>query len=423
MAETVADRVRKVMDGAGASQAAFGRSIGLSADKLSKSLKGTRRFTSLDLARIAEEGSTTVDWLLSGREPLRPAFAARTTAPIGTDATREELRTLVERFTAAYEVLELLGRQAQLPTLPTLPGLPASPSDGAEVADGPADGTGSSSSGAGLERHVEQGEALAAEALELTGRAGALPVAECETAELVAALERAFGVDVAKAELPRGVDGAAWQADGFRLVLLRAGAAWTRQRFTLAHELGHILARDAQDMLTETRLSPGRQKDLGEVRANVFAANFLMPRAEITAALGGRRPTDEDFRSLVVRFKVSPSALAARLEGLGAIDSEQCARWRTLTAKACHLLAGRGEDFEARAAWAQAHRIPPRPARALYEAYLAGDTTLRTLAAYCETDPEELHAALEPGTAEVFEAASLPLAHAGTETGDLVFQP
>lgn len=64
MAETVIDRVRKVMGAASLSQAAFAERVGLSPDKLSKSLSGVRRFSSLDLARIAEVTDTTVDYLL-----------------------------------------------------------------------------------------------------------------------------------------------------------------------------------------------------------------------------------------------------------------------------------------------------------------------------------------------------------------------
>lgn len=126
-------------------------------------------------------------------------------------------------------------------------------------------------------------------------------------------MEHTFGVDVAKVGLPEGIDGAAWQADGFRLVVIARTDVPTRQRFTLAHELGHILARDAQDLLTETHLSPGRQKDLTEVRANVFAANLLMPRSETSSAVREGDLTDEQLTTLVVHFQVSPSALAARL--------------------------------------------------------------------------------------------------------------
>lgn len=393
MGENVTDRVRKVMSGASASQAAFAEGIGLAPDKLSKSLSGVRRFTSLDLARIADFGSTTVDWLLTGREPLRPTIAARTSASAIDDQDRGMLKDLVERFVTAHEVLDLLGLATELPELPSVR--------------------------PDLKRYVDQGVALADDALARLAAAGTPAIDGLDTADLVQSLERTFGVDVAKIGMPDGIDGAAWQADGFRLIMIARTKVPTRQRFTLAHELGHILARDAQDLLTETQLSPGRQKDLTEVRANVFAANLLMPRDEINAVVREKDVTDEQLTSLVVRFQVSPSALAARLTQLGVISPETAARLRGLTTQDCHWLTGQSDLYESRTTWSLANRLPFRPAQLLYEAYLAGDTTLRPLAAYTGVDVERIREALEPEP-DPQEGVS-----GGTDAdeGDLVYQP
>ncbi|MGW5663281.1 helix-turn-helix domain-containing protein [Streptomyces sp. NPDC003758] len=393
MGESVTDRVRKVMGAASVSQTAFAEAVGLTRDKMSKSLAGVRRFTSLDLARIAEFGNTTVDWLLTGREPQRPAFAARTSALTLDEHDRDRLRGLVERFTTAYEVIDLLGLS------PELPELPAVRSD--------------------LKRYVDQGATLAQDALARLTAAGSPTVGGLDTADLLQAMERAFGVDVAKINLPNGIDGAAWQVDGFRLIMIARTEVPTRQRFTLAHELGHILARDAQDLLTETHLSPGHQKDLTEVRANVFAANLLMPRSEISSAVREGELTDEQLISLVVRFQVSPSALAARLGQLGVIAPETANRLRGLTTQSCHWLTGQSDLYEARKTWSQAERLPFRPAQLLYEAYLAGETTLRPLAAYTGLDVEKVRAMLEPEPAPQDEGSSSTEA----DEGDLVFQP
>ncbi|MHC5902412.1 helix-turn-helix domain-containing protein [Streptomyces sp. S6] len=393
MGESVIDRVRNVMAAAAISQTAFAEVVGLSPDKLSKSLSGVRRFTSYDLARIAEFGGTTVDWLLTGREPLRPAFAARTSTPAVDERDRGQLKDLVERFTTAHEVIDLLGLSPRLPELPVVR------SD--------------------LRRYVDQGTALAEDALAALATAGSPTVGDMDTADLVQALERAFGVDVAKIDLPDGIDGAAWQADGFRLIMIARTKVPTRQRFTLAHELGHILARDAQDLLTETHLSPGRQKDLTEVRANVFAARFLMPRREIGAEAGADGLTDEQLTSLVVHFQVSPSALAARLAQLDLIASETASRLRGLTTQDCHWLTGQADLFEARKTWSLARRLPFRPAQLLYDAYLAGDTTLRPLAAYTGQDVDRMRELLEPEPAPQEDAPS----GSDVDEGDLVFQP
>ncbi|MGW3244906.1 ImmA/IrrE family metallo-endopeptidase [Streptomyces sp. NPDC001070] len=385
MDPNVIERVRTVMDAAAMTKAAFARSVGLTPDKLSKSLSGVRRFTSLDLALIAEAGGTTVDWLLTGNEPLRPALAARTRSDTAADPVGAQQVTA--RFAAAYEVLELLGRTGELPAVPE-----ADPA---------------------LDRYAAQGERLAAEALER------LRAAELGTDELIAAMEERFGVDVAITGLPQGVDGLAWQADSFRLVLLAPTGVWTRQRFTLAHELCHILAKDARSVVVESHVAPGRQKDLAEVRANVFASHLLMPAQELTdAATAEGEISDSVFERLVVRFRVSPSALAARLHQLGLIDAARRKQLRALTTEACHLLAGAGDDFQKQASRASAERFPPRVASELYKAYLAGETTLRPLAALLDTDVEGLHDLLAPE----------PPPGNGTEQqdaeeGDLVFQP
>ena len=75
----IPDRVLSLIEASGLSRRAFAHEIGLDDSKLSKSLSGTRRFSSLDLARIADRWNVTVDWLVTGEEPPL-AVAARTTS-------------------------------------------------------------------------------------------------------------------------------------------------------------------------------------------------------------------------------------------------------------------------------------------------------------------------------------------------------
>lgn len=399
MSETVIDRVRLVLQAAtetnGMTKAAFAQKINLTSDKLSKSLSGVRRFTTLDLALIAEATGVTVDWLLTGRQPMRPAVAARTHAP-ETPLDPTEVHTLTAPTSRAYEVLELLGR------LPELPELPSPQRD--------------------LGRYVDQGEALADAALERLGAAGHASLAALDFSELVTAVEAVFGVDVLVTRLPDGLSGLAWQTDAFRLVLLNPSEAWTRQRFTLAHELGHVLARDAQELIPEQQVAPGRQSDWTEVRANAFAAALLMPKAELAAALepltpaSSGTPTNAQLSEVVARFKVSPSALAARTNKLRLLDSATRARLRGLRTELAHFLAGTVETSEReRQLSATLKPFAPRPAFALFSAYADGDTTLRPLAALLGRSVDELHDILDPVLDEP--------AGVGAEDGDLVYQP
>jgi AcrR family transcriptional regulator len=61
----VRDRVRRLVAHA-RTQGEFAARIGLDDSKLSRSLSGARRFTLPELARIAEIGGVSADWLLSG---------------------------------------------------------------------------------------------------------------------------------------------------------------------------------------------------------------------------------------------------------------------------------------------------------------------------------------------------------------------
>ena len=83
--EGITDRVLSLIEASGQSRRAFAQDIGLDDSKLSKSLSGARRFSSLDLARIAEKCGVTVDWLVTGEEPRWPSRPGR---PAGRRARR-----------------------------------------------------------------------------------------------------------------------------------------------------------------------------------------------------------------------------------------------------------------------------------------------------------------------------------------------
>jgi transcriptional regulator with XRE-family HTH domain len=101
--EGIPDRVLSLIEASGQSRGDFARDIGLDNSKLSKSLSGARRFSSLDLARVAEKCAVTVDWLVTGEEPVL-AVAART--------TKGEARSALEaakRFSTMREDLTVFG--------------------------------------------------------------------------------------------------------------------------------------------------------------------------------------------------------------------------------------------------------------------------------------------------------------------------
>ncbi|WP_144119444.1 ImmA/IrrE family metallo-endopeptidase [Catellatospora sichuanensis] len=393
MDEGVIDRVRSVITRVSSSQAAFSELVGISADKLSKSLNAVRRFTSLELALIADAGDVSVDWLLTGRT-REPAL------PTEEPSAGDEIRALVDRHAAAYERLRLLGRR---PPLPRLPEPPAGPPGAV-------------------------GRALAERAVAALREGGVPRVGTLSTADLAAAIEQVFAVDVAIIALPGGADGLAWQSAHGRLVLGNTTSQFTRQRFALAHALGHVLAGDAEQPLLDQHLAPGRQRAGLEQRADAFAAAFLLPADELRAVAAMpvadvafaelRAPTpvadaglgelqtrasvsDAGFAELVALFGVSAGAMAARLRVLGLLDADRQAELGPWTAARCHQGPAGREALLARMGAAQAPRLPARLVGELFGAYADGATTLVPLADLLQTPVDDLFAALvaEPSAA------------------------
>jgi Zn-dependent peptidase ImmA (M78 family)/transcriptional regulator with XRE-family HTH domain len=94
------------------------------------------------------------------------------------------------------------------------------------------------------------------------------------------------------------------------------------QCFTLAHELGHVV-------LKQSGISGKRTKDNPyniERWCDQFAASFLMPKTEMTMALGNplKPPLDEisddRLEQLATRFRVSQHAMLVRLVNLGYVN-------------------------------------------------------------------------------------------------------
>jgi len=358
--EDLRNRVREVITASGRTQAAFARSIDLDDTKLSKALAGTRRFTPLELALIAEQGRTSIDWLLHG-VPERPTLAARAQEAGVPDAVQQAYAR-AEELDEVHDALATAGCTRQVPALPSV-----------------------RLSG----RLIDQGDALAAVALKLVADSdGAAPEEWCNG--LPEMIERVFGIDVGIEELPPGFDGLSWCRNSFRLILVSNSGSWTRQRFTLAHELGHILAGDSQDLLVDIDVmsSPARRADT-ELRANAFAASFLMSAQVIEESSAGNLEEDS-FVRMVGRLGVSPSALSWRLLNLGLIGDQERVRLGTLTLRQCAVRGGWLERYRARTRDQSEVRRPGLLAHQVLEAFETGKVSARVAARVLRVPPETL---------------------------------
>jgi Zn-dependent peptidase ImmA (M78 family) len=152
-------------------------------------------------------------------------------------------------------------------------------------------------------------------------------IAECQivtTPVPVERIARRLGVKVKYAPLDGDISGMAYIADDVSIIGVNSLQASSRQRFTLAHELGHI--RLHVDLLREgVHLDHGTLRrdwlssqgtDPREIEANAFASELLMPEPLMLAALDGRTVDLEDDNAIDVlarRFRVSSSAMRYRL--------------------------------------------------------------------------------------------------------------
>ncbi len=130
--------------------------------------------------------------------------------------------------------------------------------------------------------------------------------------DVVKAVEERGGAHVVVLDLPGGVAGAYVARDDCPLLFVNGHQALSRQRFTLAHEFGHHRMGHAS-VVDEQEAISGHLHDPSEVRANAFAAEFLMPRDAVKA--WGREHVDSAVSlELVVllAWKYGVSAQVAR---------------------------------------------------------------------------------------------------------------
>lgn len=363
----ISERVLRLIEASGLSRGDFARRIGLDDSKLSKSLGGTRRFSSLDLARIATECEVSVDWLVTGEEPAL-ALAARTTGGQAGAALRA-----AKLYTSMRADMASLGYPQ--------PWRPLAAETNAEPIAGTNAGT-----------YAEQGERLAHAALDRVQDAGR----RVGEADLPSVVEEAFGADVTVVNLDEGIDGLAASSAGARLILLATSRNPARQRYTLAHELGHLLAGDDQHVHLDRDIYDKTQKrDPSEMRANSFASVFLMPADVLRSALSSGGLTETRFATLACDLRVSPSALAIRLSQLRFVDAGRCERYKGITAARAASIAGRGDEFARAVTEANKQRPPGLLVRDAYAAYDAGAATLRPYANLLGVDVDELRHELE----------------------------
>lgn len=119
------------------------------------------------------------------------------------------------------------------------------------------------------------------------------------------------------------------EADAAPLIVVNSRNAVVRQRFTLAHELGHLLMH-SKSLYVDRPLSVkfrDSQSSLAidpeEIQANQFAAALLMPQTwvirDADEVLARQQAASDEhlIEELAKKYRVSPQAMEFRLANLG----------------------------------------------------------------------------------------------------------
>ena len=372
-------RVREARKRLGVTQQELSRRTGLSESALSRIETGDRQLASHELRAIADALGVATGELLgySGPSP-RLAVAAR----VARESRPEALDAAVGRLAELLEVDDLLTRVAG----PSA----AAPRPKVELPAG--------------RNPRSQGRALSEQVRRELGL-GLAPIPD-----LPSLLEERFGIDVDMRPLPAKVHGLATAGDGFAFVLVSTEDTWGRQRFTMSHELCHLLVDDLDALVIDAPAELGGRTGSDETRADAFAAHLLAPDDGIRQWLGGRPLDDRLVVGLVHWFGTSLDAMCNRLVDLGMLDD--AGRHRLLEvglhrlSRAAGLVDELAEAREQQGVVRSPARLRSRALRAL-EAGLVG---VGPVADLLGRDPAELRAELawpEPPSRRSRSAAEL----------------
>jgi Zn-dependent peptidase ImmA (M78 family) len=100
-----------------------------------------------------------------------------------------------------------------------------------------------------------------------------------------------------------------------KTIYVNADDAPTRQLFTIAHELGHMmLGHEPGKFSVLYRFATPIDKDPIEQEANCFAANLLVPKNMLTDTMRRYGLTENDTKPLASLFGVSIEVMKYRLQ-------------------------------------------------------------------------------------------------------------
>jgi Zn-dependent peptidase ImmA (M78 family)/transcriptional regulator with XRE-family HTH domain len=353
---TLPARLRAARQSVGVTQQQAATALGVSRPLLVAIEKGTREVRPDELAALASLYKRPVSELLRSHPPVE-AIGAQFRLALTGKAGDEKLHDVIAQLERLSDDFLDLSRRSGV-ELPRRYPATFSPSGG--------------------------DLALNAEDLALEERRR-LGLGDGPVQQLREFLEDEVGVRVFMPTMPSRVAGAIVYAEPLgACIAVNANHPIQRRRWTLGHEYAHFLTRRERSEITILE----NRNTADERFADLFAANFLMPRSglrrrfiELTRDRAKGTPTVADLFHLARAFRVSLQAMTHRLEELDLIKRGTYDKLenRLRPAEAEQIL-GFKPDVES------AELLPVRYRYLAVELFAKGEITEGQLAAYLRTD-------------------------------------
>lgn len=285
----IGGRIRRAREAARVSQAQVAKVLQIDRSALSRIESGERAVSALELSRLSRMLHRSVEYFLEP-EPVPEEVLLR--GSMVDEADRSVIADFLD-VCRAYVGLESLLSIESAYDIPIHAPLPEG-------------------------RAVDQGEHLADEERRRLGL-GADPVKD------MLDLVEGQGVRIYQSALSNSeIMGAFHFSEALGpCMLINTAVRESRRNFTVAHEYCHFLV----DRSLESYLCPGLHKSgrpLHEMRANAFAAAFLMPANGLKEMVGRYRlDGPEDLVFMQQHYGVSKEALLFRLKNLELIDERR----------------------------------------------------------------------------------------------------
>lgn len=334
-AQDLIGRIERLHLQRGLSQRGLAEKAGLSVTQMNRIMNLQRKLTAAELGLLSDALGVSASELL-GEDAQRLSVAAR----VGRAERAAELEGPFARAEQLLSTRELLDRVISRPEAEERPRLRV-PSSGL---------------------FKDQGQVLAVQLRAALGLGD-------ECVEDLPGLAARFGLDVSTQPLPENLHGLLvtdTRRDGVgsatAVALLNGYDTHGRRRFTLAHELGHLLFGDGSLVIadykpeykkraggTDERWTP---ESLVELRADNFAKHLLAPDAGLRAVAAELGAPGADklawaVRLMVevsVRFGISFESAGYRANDVGLLSDEERAAADRVGAHRAFIDAGRAEE-------------------------------------------------------------------------------